>query len=514
MRFFRASVPALVLILSACTGSAESVDSAETTARAPQSTTVVETTETTTTAETTTPAPTAADSGAEAGPADEPEPEALAADPLLGTIGDASFPGLGNTGYDVQTYNIGLDLTGPELQAETVVRLRAQQDLEQFHLDLVGMTVKEIRVDDEPAVFTRDGRELVVRPGIPLTEGNIYEVLVAYEGTPEPIADPAAPADLGWITEPWGTYVVSEPLGGATWFPGNDHPRDKATFQISVTVPAATSAMASGKLVSVVEAPTNGGPDGSSTYLFEATDPMATYLASVVTGDFELSEPTEVNGIQIRHAVHRSLSQRVTDELQTTAEMMEAFEEQFGPYPFEAYGVVVVPEDLGFALENQTLSIFGRDIMTSVEAQPILAHELAHQWFGNSVSVHEWDDIWLNEGFATWAEFWWRDRLAGPPSDFFELVKEIPLDPLQPVPADELFDANVYFRGGLTLETYERSVGAEAFREFLLEWSNRYGNSTASSEQFVELVEELHGPEIATLLTAWIEDTTMPVLIE
>ncbi len=250
--------------------------------------------------------------------------------------------------------------------------------------------------------------------------------------------------------------------------------------------------------------------DGSETLVWAAREPMTTYLASIATGDFEVTSETTGTGLVVRHAVHRDALLETGDALESTEEMITGFEEQFGPYPFESYGVLVVPEQLGFALENQTLSLFGTDVIGSPSAQPILAHELAHQWFGNDISPAAWDDIWLNEGFATWAEWWWTERTTG--IDVTEVARTIPMEPLAGLTPDTLFDINVYWRGGLTLEALRRTVGDDAFGEILREWSRRYGGGVASTEDFLDLVTEMAGRDATTIVSQWIFSPDMPEL--
>ncbi|MFW2382708.1 MAG: M1 family metallopeptidase [Acidimicrobiales bacterium] len=430
----------------------------------------------------------------------------LTGERTLGSIGDPTFPGLGNSGYDVQRYDISLDMTGSELGAEVVLDLTAQTELTALNLDLVGLSIDEIRVDDEPALFNRDGRELIIRLPEPLETGSSASVFLAYHGKPAPIdAGDGIPFNLGFQTRTWGTFVASEPIGAATWFPANDHPQDKALFRIEVTVPEGHTAVGPGRLTQSL---TNA--DGTETFVWVAREPMSTYLASVATGDFEVTTDTTETGLVLRHAVHRDALLATGNALDTTEDMINEFEKQFGPYPFESYGVLVVPEQLGFALENQTLSLFGTDVIGSPSAQPILAHELAHHWFGNNISPAAWDDIWLNEGFATWAEWWWTERISG--RDVTEIAQTIPMEPLAGLTAATLFDFNVYWRGGLTLEARRRTVGDELFGQILRVWSERYGGGVASTENFLDLVGELGGTDAANVVSQWVFSPDMPQL--
>lgn len=492
---------ATVVVVAACTVGDSLDDTAIASTSATPSTT--DATAPTTTAPD---APTSTDSTAAA---DESAPAAGGFD--LAGVGDTLFPGLGNGGYDVDHYEIDLDLTEAELRATTVVTLTPTRDLERFHLDLVGMTVDGVAVDGVEATFERDGRELVITPTAPLGAGSPVDVAVAYRGVPTPIADNSAPFDLGWQTRAWGTFVASEPSGAASWFPSNDHPTDKATFRISITVPEGRAAVAPGLLEATEER-----SDGATTYRWATDRQMATYLASVATGPFTITRDAGPDGVEIRHAVLTDRADELLAALDSTEPILEWMVNRFGPYPFESYGVLTVPDPLGFALENQTLSLFdagtiefGGDFADQIEA-----HELAHHWFGNLVSPARWQDIWLNEGWATWAEYAWAvdQGLA----DWDELASEAPffgeMGPLLEVTPTTLFDAKVYFRGGLGIEALRRTVGDATFDEITQAWLTRFADSAATTDDWLALVDELGGDEAGTVMRAWIFDEEMPQL--
>lgn len=424
-------------------------------------------------------------------------------------VGDPLFPGIGNTGYDVQHYDIAIELSGDEFRAEANLELIADAPLTRFNLDLVGMTVDHIFVDGVEATFERDGRELVVSPASTVAAGPTVAVKVEYRGTPEPIEDPSGPVPLGWRTEAWGTYVASEPLGAATWFPANDHPTDKATFVFRVTVPEGQTAIGPGVLISETTTATR------TTYIWASTDPMATYLASVVTGDFAVISSGDTEPV-IRHALPTERANQLLPALASTSEMLEAFEELFGPYPFESYGVVAIPDQLGYALENQTLSLFDADFLALRRrtVENVLAHELAHQWFGNHVSPATWADIWLNEGFATWADHYWTELDGGTTFDErADQARTLNLRPPTEVTRSSMFDATVYRRGALTLEALRRQIGDDRFFDFLKVWSNTFGGGTASTDDFIELVRAREGAVAERLVQSWLFDNRMPTLL-
>jgi aminopeptidase N len=196
--------------------------------------------------------------------------------------------------------------------------------------------------------------------------------------------------------------------------------------------------------------------------------------------------------------------------------MIEVFAERFGPYPFEVYGALVVPEFLGYAIENQSLSMFGIETVTSGSGEAVIAHELAHQWFGNNVSVAQWDDIWLNEGFATYAEALWRDAI----DPAFDVDAEMrrraaggaDLSPPGDPGARGLFSPGVYQRGALTVHALRLTIGDDAFFALTREWNRRFGGASASTADFIALAEELGGRDLDGFFRQWLFDDAMPPL--
>ena len=424
-------------------------------------------------------------------------------------VGDEFFPLLGNGGYDVINYDLELNLTGAELRATATIELVADVPLSTFHLDLVGLTVDRIFVDSVEATFDRNGRELEITPATPIAGSSAATVVVDYRGEPDPIDDPSGPIELGWHTESWGTYVASEPLGAATWFPANDHPTDKATFRIAVTVPEGITAAGPGLLTSQV---TTGG---ATTFVWEMNDPMATYLASVVTGDFAILTTDGPGGVVIRNVLPTDRASQLVPALASTAEMLEQMSEWFGPYPFDSYGVVAVPDDFTFALENQTLSLFDTDFLTLRRrtVENVLAHELAHHWFGNHVSPGDWSDIWLNEGFASWVDHYWTELDGGTTFDEREIVaRSLELPPPTSVRPATMFSQTVYLRGALTLEALRRTVGDDVFFPILQTWVADFGGSAATTDDFLTLVDRRAGAAATAVVTSWLFEPEMPRL--
>jgi aminopeptidase N len=378
-----------------------------------------------------------------------------------------------------------------------------------FDLDLVGLDVTAVEVDGEPVRFERTGDEVVVELTEPVAAGTELRVAVTYGGDLAGADSRSQGFQVGWIVAPWGSYVASEPDGARNWFPADDHPSDKSTFDLAITVPAAFDVVATGRLAERSEL-----GDGRVRWRYRASDPTATYLVSAAVGDFELVEGAGPGGLPLRHA----LTPETVDDpgLARTNEMLDVLSDLFGPFPFETYGVVVVPEALGFALENQTLTLMGADLMGVADfTEAVLVHELAHQWTGDAVSVERWSDIWLNEGFATYAEWWWDEATGGRTvdaraADAHGLAERIDLGaPLDPG-VDDLFDPTVYMRGALVLDALRTAVGDEVFLAIVREWVARFGGGSAGTDDFLALVDELGGPGTAAGLEPWLTSDRVP----
>jgi aminopeptidase N len=433
-------------------------------------------------------------------------------------LGDSLYPGFGNGGYDVGAYNLDLtvDVETGWLTGYAVLDATATQALSQFNLDLIGFTIEEIVVDGQPAQFSRDGQELTIIPAQPLAEESPFRVEISYSGIPEAVTSVALPVLTGWVRHQGGSYVLSQPDGAANFYPVNDHPLDPATYQLRVSVPQPYEVAANGVLVEVEEVGTY------RAFTFAVDEPMVSYLTTINIGDFELV--TEDGDPPIRNYFAAELGEGYRVPFERQRAMMEYFVGLFGEYPYEVYGVVVVNARTGSALETQTLSIFGIDsisVIDPAETELTVAHELAHQWFGNSVMLADWRDIWLNEGFATYAEALWIEHDLGSDArdswvvDVYDWVAGDPsIVPPGSPPADDLFNWGVYYRGALALHALRERVGDDLFFEIVRTWYERYRGANVSTADFVELVAELSGGDFDTFFDEWLYADSLPPIPE
>jgi aminopeptidase N len=240
-------------------------------------------------------------------------------------------------------------------------------------------------------------------------------------------------------------------------------------------------------------------------------DRMASYLTTVGISNFDILTDESASGIPIRHYIDRDVSSFMLEGLNETANMLDFFETVFGAYPFETYGVMVHDYSLGFALETQTLSVFGggTDEVT-------LAHELAHQWFGDSISLTDWHDIWLNEGFAMYAEALWLEYSRGVRAyddyiaEFYSYVEFLEAVPIGDPGPDDLFAGAIYIRGALTLHNLRQQIGDDAFFEILLTYTERFHDSNVTTADFIDLAEEISGQDLSEFFEDWLFSLTAP----
>lgn len=428
-------------------------------------------------------------------------------------VGDPIFPLLGNGGYDVQHYTIELfvDAARNEIVGATTIRSEAIQPLHSFHLDLVGLSVEEVTVNGAQASFERNGQELTIIPSSPLNAGALFTTFVKYAGTPTPIED----ADLGFIAQGWNwhngvIFVASEPQGAMTWYPVNNHPIDKATYTLRITVEEPNVVAANGVLVEEID------HGDRRTFVWEMRQPMASYLTTVVIGDFVRVEKTAPTGVPIRHYFPPRHADRLTQVFANTDEMIAFYSDLLGTYPFDAYGAAVMPFPLNFALETQTLSIFG----LNMAAEGVNAHELAHQWFGNAVTLARWDQTWLNEGFATYLQRLWlehklgREFLETSMHRYYAMLSAMKTPPPGDADAQSLFSLSVYERGAWVLHALRLRIGDERFRQFLRTYFIRFKDGVVSTEDFIALANEVSEQDLTNFLQAWIYDENMPPIPE
>jgi hypothetical protein len=451
------------------------------------------------------------------------------------SVGDPYLPTLGNGGYDVQHYDLTLnyDPVANTMVSTADLTIRATQGLSEFSLDLRGFPGATATIDGIAAGVARLDDKMIITPASGIESNSVFHIVIDYSGVPAMFEDPDG-AFEGWVPIDSGAWVVCEPRGSMGWFPNNNTPSDKATYEIHITVPDTHTALGNGELTSKVD---NG--DGTATWNWHMGYPMASYLATATVALFDYTQSVSAttvgaggNPLEIYNAFESALSPAEKADAAADAALQDGIiqfiADDIGTYPFDSTGVVLyrLPE-LNYALEVQTKSHFTWVPMN----RDVLAHEIAHQWYGDSVSPATWREVWFNEGFATWWQWYWDNQQNGNTrtvEEWFDLYYNAPEQTWDAAPANLpdtslLFDYfTIYSRPAMMLEAYRQIVGHSTFialqQAILAE--HAYGNITTA--QFIALAKRLakeesgfepaHLAKLDEFFQQWLYDVGQPAL--
>lgn len=423
---------------------------------------------------------------------------------------DPYLPRHGNGGYRVLHYALELDyrvLTN-RLAGKATITAQSVQVLSRFSLDLGPFRVQDVRVDGRRTEFTHRSGKVRIKPERPIGYGSTFKIEIRYAGTPTPVS--GRWGDIGWDELTDGVLVASQPNGAPSWFPCNDRPGDKATFLVTITAASSYTVLVTGDPVS------RRRGAGGTTWVYERTEPTAPYLMSVQIGRYELVD-LATGGVRQRAAVPPRLRGLLRHDFGRHGEIMTALERLFGPYPFREYVVVVADDDLDDPVEAQGMAVFGRNHLDGRRThERLVAHELAHQWFGNSLTVADWRHIWLNEGFATYAEWLWSEMSGGPSVEglaarwHFWLASQRAQVAIGDPGVDRMFSPVVYKRGALTLHALRRRTGDEAFFAMLRSWVSEHRHGTVTTEEFRAHAQQFTAEGLSELFTAWLDRPALP----
>lgn len=435
---------------------------------------------------------------------------------------DPYVPGHGDASYDVLHYDLdlGYKLVGNRLDGDVTLTCIARADLRTVLVDLAGLRMHKVWVNGRVARANHRGGR--IRIDVSAVAGTGFELRIKYSGRPGTI-DTASLGDAGWEELRDGVIVAAQPHGAPAWFPCNDRPDNKATYTFKMAAPSDYYVAMSGDLTDEIRR-------GSTVqWTYQQHTPMAPYLATVQIGRYtvrELDERIRVVGpANVRgEGYDASFGQQPA--------MMAFYEGLFGPYPFESYTAVITDDDLEIPLESQSLSTFGRNFAsTDWENIRLVAHELSHQWFGNAVTAARWQDIWLHEGFACYAEWLWSEASGRESADEWATHHHQKLarsrqDLLLADPTPDLmFDDRVYKRGALTLHALRCSVGDELFFTILKRWVAEHRGGSVVTADFEALCLSVVGSSAAspsaagttvaglqTLFDSWLRSRSLPPL--
>jgi aminopeptidase N len=429
--------------------------------------------------------------------------------------GDPYVPGHGNGGYKVESYELDIDyrVNSNRLTGKATITAVATHALSRLSFDLTGLRVAKVAVNGRrPGRYAHRNGKLYIWPAADIADGAEFTVDVQYAGNPAPVD--SAWGELGWEELTEGVIVASQPCGAATWFPCNDHPGDKAHYRITITTDSPYQVVANGRLVS------RRTKASRTSWVFDQAAPMATYLATVQIGRYDVLE-LATSPVTTRAVLPASQVREFRSDFGRQQDMMKLFSRLFGPYPFGGYTVVVTDDPLEIPLEAQGISVFGTNHVDGKRgAERLVAHELAHQWFGNSLTPSNWHDIWLNEGFACYAEWLWSEDSGGltaaqQVSKAHSRLRGLDQDLVLSDPGPELmFDDRLYKRGAITLHVLRQQLGDDAFFDLLRSWTKTHRHGSVTTEEFIALAQTFSPDPDATLalFAVWLDAGELPEL--
>lgn len=438
-------------------------------------------------------------------------------------LGDRLFPTLGNGGYDVLHYDLNVRYVNarPSSPIDGTVTLKAvtTQDLSRFNLDFGGDAVGGVKVNGRKASFRRHGDELVITPTRALRKGQVFSVTVSHF-TARPVKSKTGEQlSVPFFVTADGSATGGQPNAMHKVFPSNDHPRDKASFTIALNVPKGRTAVANGQLQS------KKTHQGRTTWTYRQRQPMATELTQLVVGDYTVVNRGRAHGVRVRDVIPTRLVKKYKPIVAVAQSQIGWMEKRLTQYPFDVYGSLLVDAEVVLALETQTLSIYdvsGWSMFPRSIWEPVMNHELAHQWFGNDVSPYEWSDVWLNEGHATWYENTYaadkgylKGTFTGYMKAQYAQANQLRADhgPVaQPVSGafEDVFSPNAYGGGALVLYALRQKIGAAKFASLEKAWVTKYSGRSASTADFVALASKTSGQDLSVFLKDWLYGTKVP----
>ena len=429
-------------------------------------------------------------------------------------IGDSYFPLDGNGGYDVGHYDLALkyDPLPGSIAGVATITATATQNLSRFDLDFIGLTVRAITVNGSEAKWTREGQELTISPAAGLPKGKKFTTVVTYDGIVDPLL--TGSDGSGFARTLTGAAFAGEPHGASSWFPVNEHPLDRASYTVHADVPKGLTAISNGAL-------TGEQTTGDRTvWTWDAKEPRASYLSLLAVGDYNLSA-YEKRGVRYWDAVDKPLGPGYAkNALAAQPRVLDVLGSLFGKYPFDIAGGVVPAAGIGFALETQTRPVYSPKFFTDGGGEGVIVHELAHQWFGDDLPIASWRNIWLNEGFASYAQWLYAEKTGGPSADaaFAQAWTDTDGDADfwkvrigDPTPAN-LFSGSVYTRGAMTLHQLRKVVGDATFSKLMKTWVATHAGTNVTIEQFIATAEKVSKRDLKDFFNVWLFTGAQPTL--
>jgi aminopeptidase N len=315
------------------------------------------------------------------------------------------------------------------------------------------------------------------------------------------------------VTRDGQIWTMQEPFGALTWYPVNDHPSDKALYDVRVDAPGRWVGVSNGRLVSRRTA------DGRTVTRWTNADPMASYLVTLAVGPYRAYRQTGPHRLPMTYWIPKDRPELLKPML-TMPTAVRWLERRLGRYPFDRVGVVVTPK--GSAMETQTMVTFGAELYRygRFYVRSTMVHELVHQWYGDTVTPDDWRDLWMNEGMAMYLQERWDDAhsdrrhedLARTMRQWARIDQDL-RDLYGPPGAyvkDEFASANVYLCAGLMWHRLRGRLGAETFDRLVRRWPQSHVNTNADRADLVRWWERQSGAELSAFFDRWLNSPESP----
>ncbi len=426
-------------------------------------------------------------------------------------LGDKLFPNAGNGGYDVQHYDLDLavDVKSNIITGTATMTVLATATLDTFNLDFHELTIDALRVNGIETPYQRQEDELVIDPAASLQAGNAFSVTIHYHGKPKPLIRTGS--TNGWLNYFDRVAVENGALGAATWYPVNNHPLDRATYSFRVTVPPTYMALANGQMLGEER-----DERGWTTYRWATDSPMASSAATILIGHYTLHSSTvDPSGLLINTYVESLVSERPLARLAHTSDMLALLNKVVGPYPFPSYTMLIHTKGTPYADMRQELAIFSTGALNYYGEEAVM-NGLAYQYFGQSVSIAQWQDAWLTEGLGGALGWLWIEKSEGPTAlqtliEGLRATYNLDSPPAAPT-ADNLESDSYYFRGPMAVNALRVRLGDERFFQLLRTVYARYRGGNVSTADFIAVAEEVSGEDLKDFFQAWLYADTLPPL--
>ena len=444
---------------------------------------------------------------------------------------DFAFPDYGpnyprSPDFKLEHVKVNLKVFVDEKRIEGTATLRVKSikdGLKYIELDAVDMTIHSVKRGEKELKYSYDGEKLLVELDEEVKLGEVVEFSITYSAKPKKGLYFILPEEYPDVVPQ--VWSQGETEDNRYWIPLYDYPNVKCTSEMIIHAPKEFTVISNGKLIEVKE-------EGDwKIWHWKMDKPHSPYLIALAIGIFDVEED-EVDGIPLRYYVPKGRKDDIKRSFQRTPDIIRFFSEYTGvPYPWDQYTQVCVSEFIYGGMENTTLTILmdytlhDEKAHIDFESEPLVAHEAAHQWFGDLVTTKDWGNIWINESFATYFQALYTRKWKGENDFIYELLgfldrylQEYNTRYSRPIVTriykypSEVFDAHSYPKGALVLHTLKNIIGEDIFRKVIKRFLEKFKFNVADTEDFRKVVEEVVGKDFEWFFDQYLYNAGHPVL--